>query len=252
MTVRVEFCGVPASGKSTLCAGALRELAKRGRSALSRAAMADAGLRNRDFGVIGNALGAVLPGWRRNFLGLPHGLNDWHRFVVDHPAFAALVHGWLAEGESDEAWRAPVFYSILTSAFEFQLANSAEHPVLMDEGFAQRFFSLRGYRGLGRPEDAVPYAASMPGPSALIWVSAPAALCAERAKKRDHVPLLLQKEPVDLLSVRFAEGDRLLAALAGELARRGVPVLQVDGAGDPEAEARRIADFYGALVVSDL
>ena len=243
MTARVECCGVPASGKSTLCAGALRLLKARGHVVWGREAMVEAGLRARDFGALGNFLGAVAPGWRRDFLGMPRALSDWHRFAVDHPDFVALLHEWLAEREGDEPWRDAVFYSLLTSAFEFQLARQVRNPVLLDEGFAQRFFSLRGYRGRGRPGDAARYAAAMPLPSALIWVDAPPAVCLERIRARDHAPILLAPVPEGLWASRFAEGREGLAALAEEMARRGVPVLRADGAGDPGIEAGKIADF---------
>jgi len=248
MAVRIEFCGVPASGKSTLCAGALRLLRARNRTVLDREATVDEGLRSRNFGVLGNLLGALAPGWRRKFLGLPHGLDDWHRFVVDHPAFAALIHGWLAEGEAGVTWRAPLFYALLTSAFEFQLSLAAKHPVLLDEGFAQRFFSLRGYRGLGRPGDAARYAEAMPLPAALVVVATSPEICVERVKQRDHFPVLSQGEAVSLLPVRFAEGDALLAALAAELERCGIPVLRVKGDGDWEAAAGEIAGFAESIL----
>jgi hypothetical protein len=251
MTVRVEFCGVPASGKSTLCAGALRVLKKRGRMVLGREAMVKAGLRSRDLGAIGNLLGALLPGWRRKFLGLPHGLDDWHRFAVDHPAFAALIHSWLAEGQTDDTWRSAVFYALLTSAFEFQLSLAAKQPVVLDEGFAQRFFSLRGYRGLGRPEDAARYVAAMPLPSALVVVATPPEICVERVKRRPHIPVLLEGELDSILPVRFAEGAALLYALAPQLERRGIPVLRVKGDGDLEEVAARIADFAESILARE-
>ena len=144
-------CGVPASGKSTLCAGALRRLEQRNRGVLGCEAMVEAGLRARDFGALGNFLGAVVPGWRRDFLGLPRALNDWHRFVVAHPAFAALCHRWLAEADADAAWREAVHHSLLTSAFEFQLAGAVDKPVLMDEGFAQRFYSFSQFKRSALP-----------------------------------------------------------------------------------------------------
>ena len=248
MTVRVECCGVPASGKSTLCAGALRRLEQRNRGVLGCEAMVEAGLRARDFGALGNFLGAVVPGWRRDFLGLPRALNDWHRFVVAHPAFAALCHRWLAEADADAAWREAVHHSLLTSAFEFQLAGAVDKPVLMDEGFAQRFYSLRGYRGLGRAGDAALYAAAMPRPTALVCVAAPPEACVARVQKRDHIPVLMQGEPSERLPVRFAEGNALVAELAKELERLGVPVLRVDGGGDAEAESAKIADFVERLL----
>lgn len=250
MSVRVEFCGVPASGKSTLCARTLCLLRKRGHAVLDRVAMVDAGLRARDFGLLANCLGAVAPRWRREFLGLSHGLNDWHRFVADHPVFAARIHAWLAEGESHEDWRSCVFYALLTSAFEFQLSQATKRPVLLDEGFAQRFFTLRGYRGMGRPGDATLYAAAMPPPAVLVLVTAPPEVCVERVKRRAQIPLLLQAEPESVLPVRFAEGNALVVALAAQLEHCRVPVVRVDGAGDPELPVKTIADFVEPYLCS--
>ena len=243
MSARVEFCGVPASGKSTLCAGALRLLRDRGHAVLGREEMVDAGLRGRDFGLLGNFLGAVVPGWRREFLGLPHGLNDWHRFVVDHPEFAARIHEWLAERGTDEQWRSCIFYSLLTTAFEYQLSQTAMRPILLDEGFAQRLFTLRGYRGIGQAGDAVCYARAMPLPSGLVWVSTPPEVCAERLKQRAELPVLLQGESDSMLVLRLTEGQTLLADLAATMEEHGVAVLRIDGSGSLEAEASQIEAF---------
>lgn len=248
MTVRVEFCGVPASGKSTLCAGTLRVLKQRGSAALGRSDLVAAGLRSRNFGAIGNILGTLLPRWRREVLGLPHSLNDWHRFVIDHPDFVSLLHRWLAETHTDDTWRSGVFYSLLTSAFEYRLAEEVGAPVLMDEGFSHRLLSMRGYRGLARPGDAALYAAAMPLPSALVLVTAPPDLCVKRVRERPYLPLLLQGEPEALLPIRFAEGNTLLAGLATELERRAVPVLRVDGAGDPGSTTASIAAFVEGIL----
>lgn len=248
MTVRVEFCGVPASGKSTLCAGARRLLNDRGRHVLGRDEMIDAGLASRNFGVIGNIFGNLIPGWRRKFLGLPHSLNDWHRFAIEYPSFVAILHNWLAEKNVDEDWRSAILYSFFTSAFEYRISIEIDRPVLMDEGFAQRFYSLCGYSGVGQPGDPSRYAEKMPLPSALILVFAPPELCVERVQRRDHIPVLLQDEPLYLLPARFAEGSALLERLTEELERRHVAILRVDGAASLETEAEKIADFVEKII----
>lgn len=240
---RIELCGLPASGKSTLYRSALRLLKGRGIPVLGRDDAVGVGLRTRDFGLIANFIGAMAPVWRRRFLGLPHGLDDWHRFAVKYPAFVALLHKWLAEGAEDTQWYSTVFYSFLVSAFEYELSEGASATVLFDEGFVHRFFSIRGYRGIGVPGDAAIYAASMPMPSAVILVTAPAETCMERIKTRDHVPILLALEPDNQRSIRLAEGGVLLIDLAKELERRGVSVLTVDGTGDVQSESLKTADF---------
>ena len=246
MNTRIEFCGVPASGKSSLCAEVHRLLRTRGLRMLDRAGVVEAGLQKRDFGWLGNRLAAWVPGWRCKFLGMPHGLNDWHRFAVGHPVFVAQIHGWLADAETDENWRSTVFYALLATAFEFELANMAGMPTLLDEGFAQRFFTLRGYRGLGRTGDAAVYATIMPRPEGLVLVETPAAICENRLEQRAALPVLLEDN--NSLGRRLGEGQILLVELAAELERRGVPVLRTDGSGDLVSEASRIADFIVSIL----
>ena len=243
MNARIELCGIPGAGKSTLATVARRTM----KDFLGREELVLEGLRRRDFGWIANALARLIPGWRRNFLGLPHGLNDWHRLVVGHPAFAFRLHAWLADVRTDEAWRACVFYALLATAFEFQLTREALRPALLDEGWVQRFFTLRGYRGLGRTGDAALYAETMPRPAGVVWVSTPPATCAERLLRRYALPELLQGESDSALVPRLTEGQALLGELMEEMAARRIPVLKVDGSRDPEAEARRIAKFSGGL-----
>jgi hypothetical protein len=172
-------------------------------------------------------------------------LNDWHRFVVNHPDFAACLNGWLTDGPADNAdiWRETLFYACLATAFEFQMAQEVRQPVLLDEGFGQRLFTLRGYHGLAQAGDAIAYARYMPRPTGLVWVNSPPHICLDRLRRRPALPLLLQGEPDSLLVQRLEEGHALLESLFVELTNQGVPTIQVDGAGDLEAEAARIADF---------
>jgi len=248
VNIQIEFCGVPGSGKSTLCKGVLHQLKKRGHVMMGREAMVDAGLHARNFGILGNFFALVLPNWRREFLGLPHGLNDWHRFVVDYPAFAAQVHNWLGGGGGDEVWRSCVFYSLLSTAFEFQLAVTAKQPVLLDEGFAQRFFTLRGYGIETYAGDAGVYAECMPRPSALLLMTTPPEICFSRVKCREQFPLLMQNKSELILQDLFTEGSVLLANLAEELEHRGVPVLRIDGSESLEPTVEKIVDSLESIL----
>ena len=243
MSIRIEFCGVPGSGKSTLCAGAIHQLRRRGQKVLDRASMADEQLRRRDFGLLANTISAWVPGWRQAFLSFSHGMDDWLRFVVQHPEFAARIHVWLAEAGMSEFWRRAVFHAMLTTAFEFELSMKGESPVLLDEGFAQRFFSLRGYGVKTQADDANLYAEWMPMPSALILMTTSPEICLSRIQRRAQRPLLMRNEPESTLPDRFSEGMKLLDGLGTVLERRGLPVLRIEGDGNIEDGSSKIADF---------
>ena len=243
MRGRVEFCGLPGSGKSTLCDGAVRILRARGWPALGRAEMVDRQLRRRNFGWLANTLAAVVPGWREAFLSWRHGMDDWLGFVTEHPRYAAQVHDWLAEAGRTAEWRRIVFHAVVTSAFERELAGGEDRPVLLDESFAQRYFSLRGYGAAAREGDAARYAEVMPAPGAVVWVSTDPGTCLARVAGRPNRPLLMRGEGSEALPLRFAEGAALLSGLAEALEARGVPVLRIEGDGAVEGAAERVADF---------
>lgn len=243
---RVEFCGIPGSGKSSICAETQRELHTRGFPFLNRVELMEQGLRTRNFGLLANLLGSILPPWRRAVFGFPHAMNDWLQFAVHHGDFAALVHDWLRQEPSDEQWRTAVFHAVLTTAFEYQLFCSVAQPVLLDEGFAHRFFSLRGYRGTGQPDDAARYAKLMPAATAVILVETPASICLTRLKKRSNLPLLFQNEEMPAVETRLSEGAKLLSDLAHELEQGDTPVLRVSGSTNMALEAERVVNFIQA------
>lgn len=251
MSFRVEFCGVPASGKSRLSSGLVTLLNKRGHKVFDRKTAVDIGLRKRNFGLIGGFVGACIPGWRRDFLGIPHSLNDWHHFTINYPHFVALIHDWLANSNADSIWRSCVFYSLLTSAFEFRVCNSLRYPIVFDEGFVQRFYTLKGYCGLGRVEDVARYVSVMPLPNILVSVGTDPEICLIRLKRRAELPLLLQHEPETLLISRIKEGTELIAELSVELERQGVIVMRVVGELDPEPTIEKIADCIESHISSN-
>ena len=55
--------------------------------------------------------------------------------------------------------------AVMITSFKHQIATGMAAPIRRDEGFARRFFALRGYRGLGRPGDAATFAVVMPRPA---------------------------------------------------------------------------------------
>lgn len=243
---RVEFCGIPGSGKSSICAETQQALCARGFPFLNRVELMEQGLRVRNFGLLANLLGSILPSWRRAVFGFPHAMNDWLEFAVKHGDFAALVHDWLRQEPLDEQWRTAVFHAVLTTAFEYQLFCSVAQPVLLDEGFAHRFFSLRGYRGASQPGDAARYAELMPVATAVILVETPSSICLTRLKQRSNLPLLFQHEEMSVVETRLSEGAELLSNLAHELEQGDTPVLRVSGSANMALEAERVVNFIQA------
>jgi thymidylate kinase len=243
MAMRIEFCGVPGAGKSSLCRAVRDRLRQAGVALDDRDSLVDAQLRRRDFGLIANTIGAVIPGWRRAFLSLPHGMRDWMRFAVRHPDYVALVHEWLRAFATDSRRAACVLEAVVTTAFEYELGRCATAPVVVDEGFAQRLFTLRGYDGRGDPPDAGRYAECMPRPAVLILLTTTPETCLTRVRQRTRLPLLLESATASDLPRRFDEGTRLLAALGDALERNGVAVLRVAGDAQPEPTAARVAEF---------
>jgi hypothetical protein len=219
------------------------ELCRRGCSVADRASMVSERLRRRDFGLAANAVAAVVPGWREAFLSLRHGMDDWIRFVVRHPGYAALVHEWLAEGGPSEEWRRCVFHAVLTTAFESELAGEGEGRVLLDEGFGQRFFTLRGNGDRGGAADAERYVERMPRPSGLVWISADPEECLARLTRRPRLPLLMENETREVRLRRLTRGNAWLGALAAAAEMRGIPVLRIEGDGSVKTAGRLLADF---------
>lgn len=249
MAAPIEFCGIPGSGKSTLCAATVQQLRRQNRAVWDLRRLVSRQLRRRNSGWAAAALAAVLPGWREAVLGFQHSLEDSLHFAATHPEFAALIHRWLAEPGRSQFWRETVYRAVLISVYEFELAAATDRRVLFAENFAQRFFSLRGY-GVSRSpqEDARQYAALMPRPAAVVWVNTPTELCGQRVRNRPRLPLLFQEESPERLIEFFEEGTRLLGTLTDALERQGVPVLRIAGEGDLHAGAQHVAKWLETFV----
>lgn len=248
MKAKIEFCGIPGSGKSTLSEKSISLLTKRGYTLLSRAEMREQVIARRNYGFFVNILGRLSPAWRRSFLALPHGLDDWHRFVVKFPEFSAYLHKILARAKEDDNWRAVAFYAVLFSAYEHQLFQERNNSVLFDESFGQRCFSLFGYRSVGYPDDIVRYGKLMPLPNAMILVMAEPAVCRKRIRQRDHIPVLLPHDDDAFIDTTLRKGNDLFRELTMALRSRGVKVFEANGNGDLQVESEKVVGFLASIL----
>lgn len=248
MKAKIEFCGIPGSGKSTLSEKSISLLTKRGFTLLSRAEMREQVIARRDYGFLANTLGCVSHAWRRSFLALPHGLDDWHRFVVKFPAFSAYLHEILAREKEDDNWRSIVFYALLYSTYDHQLFEESNNPVLFDESFGQRCFSLFGYRSVGYPGDTVKFGEFMPQPNAVVLVTTEPEVCRKRIKQRDHIPVLFSHDDDAFIDTTLRKGNALFWELIMTLRSRGVKVFEANGNSDLQRESEMVADFMASII----
>lgn len=239
--LKIEFCGLPGAGKSTLNSCCLTILRQNGCSVLSREEMRENVLGKRSFGLIATTLGHLLPSWRRAFLGLPHGLDDWCRFATEFPAFNALLFEVLSR-QAVESWRAKILYAMIVTAYEHQLGRECDKSVLFDESFAQRCFSLFGYFQIGNLQDIVRYAHVMPQSAVVVLVATDSELCAQRIRRRERLPVLFDYSRTDLEQC-LANGALVLKNFCDALKKLGVRVLEIDGEGDINEKAEYLTEF---------
>lgn len=231
--VRIECCGTPGSGKSTLSTALTSALKRQGTAILNRAQVRRKALLAREFGLLGNLLKKVHPRWAEAFLGVPHSAGDWQRAMIDYPEWLAVVHDWLASPAGDEQWREVISYALQETVLERTLASESEQHTLLDESICQRLFSLRGYRGMRQPGDTEHYATVAPLPDVLLLITTSSSTCAERLLARQQLPKLYIEEgrspDPGLLCSRIDEGRSLLQDFGQKLTARGRLVVELDG-----------------------
>ncbi len=244
--LRVEFIGIPASGKSAVAA-ALAAALRRAAPARPVVHGADAWfafLRRRDDGP-----------WKNLFKRLPAAAWGPLRMTVQLPEFvkaSARRPGLLANHAAAMArrtlpydWAYMVNFAFVRSLCEQELAESNLRDGdiwLQEEGLAQRAFSLYGYFDEPRPEaELKEYLDHAPAPDVLVVMDTPVEVCHERLRKRPFYPILVERHPPERRLAQWNKGVGVIAFIADELARRGTRVLRASGNGRPGDAAGGLA-----------
>lgn len=248
MSKRIEFCGLPGSGKTTLQAAFIAELCRlSNRTVFDRNAMMDCCLRRRDDGLIKNIM-KLLPGlvWKR-FLGWEYALPELHLFVSANPSLMAHIFRALARPDISEQWRQCVLYAVFLTIVEHCLASSClkDEVVVADEGFIHRAFTVFGnLRSEVHESDLRTYADMIPTPDFLFYIDASPEICERRLALRPTYPFLLSDLTPDEREEQLRLGGERLRIEVDQVERRGVPVFRVDNNGPLESgieHLRRIA-----------
>ena len=244
---RIEFCGLPGSGKSALQEPFIAELRRvTGRPVMDREAMVDCCLRRRDDGLIKNTL-KRFPGfmWKR-FLGLEYDLPELHLFVSANPSLMAQIFQSLAHPETSAQARQCIIYAFFRTILEHCLAVShlKDEILVADEGFIHRAFTIFGYlRSEVREDELRVFADSIPLSDALIHIEASPEICEQRLALRAAYPLLLSDLTREARIEQLRTGCERLRIAVNQVERRGVRVFRIENNGTLESGIQQIHRF---------
>ena len=245
--IRIEFCGLPGSGKSALQEPFIAELRRiTGRPVLDREAMVDRCLRRRDDGLIKNVL-KKFPGvlWKR-FLGLEYALPEFHLFVSANPVLMTQIFQCLARPDVSNQARQYVLYAVFRTIVEHYLAESflKDEILVADEGFVHRIFTVFGYVSSRIREDEIlVFADSIPLPDALIHIETSPEICERRLSLRRAYPLLLSELTTEERIDQLRRGCERLRLAVNRVESRGIPVCRLNNNGSMESCIRHIQRF---------
>ena len=244
---RIEFCGLPGSGKSALQEPFIAELRRiTGRPVMDREAMVDCCLRRRDDGLIKNALKRLPEFTWKRFLGLEYALPEVHLFVSANPSLMTQIfHSFTSPDVSNQA-RQCVMYAVFRTIVEHSLAESflKDETLVADEGFVHRIFTVFGYlRSEVREDDLRTFAEAIPLPDALIHIEASPENCEQRLALRAAYPLLLSDLTQEARIEQLRAGCERLRISVNQVERRGVPVFRIENNGTLESGIQQIHRF---------
>lgn len=251
MVKRIEFCGLPGSGKSTLQAVFIVELRRlSNRTIFDRDAMMDCCLRRRDDGLIKNIM-KLLPGivWKR-FLGWEYALPELHQFVSANPSLMAQIFYALARPDVSEQWRQCVLRAVFLTIIEYCLASSwlKDEVLVADEGFIHRAFTVFGnLRSEVHESDLRTYADIIPAPDFLLHIDALPEICDQRLALRPVYPSLLYDLAPEGRVMQLRHGGERLRRAVDHVEKRGIPVFRVDNSDSLESSIQYIRRVAGEI-----
>lgn len=249
---RIEFCGLPGSGKSTLQSTLILELRRcSNRIIFDRDIMVERCLRRRDDGLIKNFM-KLFPGmvWKR-FLGLEYALPELHQFVSANPSLMAHIFRALAHPKVSEQGKHCVSYAVFRTILEHCLAASylkTDEIVIADESFVHRAFTVFGnFRSDVHESDIRAYSDVIPIPDTVLYIDTLPEICDRRLALRPAYPLLLSNLTPDERVAQLRLGGERLRIAVDQVERRGVPVFRVDNSGPLESGIEHLRRIAGEI-----
>jgi hypothetical protein len=249
----VEFLGLPGSGKTTLSAALVALLEERDLPADSLVGAArDHVRRTRP----GRVVARVRPPRLRRFLlwqlFYAFGVVHAFRFGREDPALVRHALGALAGRHDRIRTRAHVLYWFfhLCGRYRFMTATSRPGEVLVvDDGFLQRAVHLHATPAdPPDPDQVKSYVDLVPKPDLLVLLTVSRTTGERRVYARGIWPHLRHLD-APALSRYLAHAERVVTIAAGEVKRRGWPVIEIrtDG-GNPHPANGALRHVLAPLV----
>lgn len=226
---RIEFAGLPGSGKTTIAGGACSVLCARGSVFYDRTRLAGIPGRLPSRGLA--MLQALAPPpWRdrivRHLFSTAIVPEAKGRVALEFPELLSAICGAVVNGGETPAL-ARHFIGLAVDVMAWDLIASErlreDEVFFCDEGFAQRAISLHTP---GQPNDWV---ALLPGIDLLFVVRARPDTCIERMRSRSRGPTrrLLGRSDSEVEAI-LGRMEQALSAVEHELARSGSEIVVVD------------------------
>lgn len=199
MYKRIEFMGVPGSGKTTCSPYLFQSFIKSNIDVVSKCFAVKKAIQKRNDGIIRN-FAKLFPSYIWDPLcGIQNSFKEMHDFSCNFSKLMAHFFCLVCDGSISREFRECITYDFFKTAAEHQLMTDhflGEKVVLAEEGFGQVGCLLLGYLPSGTISlSAVQeYVECLPDLQLVVWVDADPRICLSRLKQRPAMPIGLREK----------------------------------------------------------
>lgn len=229
MFSRIEFMGLPGSGKTTCCSVLLNTLRREHPGIRdAKSALLD-GIRRRDDGLIRNVAKRLPFSVWEPLSGIRNAMAELHRFSCDYAPLMAHVFNCLTDQQVSASFRECIAYDFFRMAAEHQIIHEqsiANPMVVFEEGFNQVGCLLLGYLPSGQISSPAfsRYVNTLPPLFAVVWVDTDPEICLSRLERRQRMTIGLVGESRTRQMALLRQSKRGFERMADELSDVGVRV----------------------------
>ncbi len=229
MYFRIEFMGLPGSGKTTCLPYLLQSFKNKGFVVLLKDYALKNAIRKRNDGIIRN-FAKFFPSYIWDPLcGIQNSFKEMHSFSCNYSKLMAHFFNLVCDSSISEEFRECITYDFFKTAAEHQLLTDnflGERVVLAEEGFGQVGCLLLGYLPSGAVSlPAVQkYVESLPDLQMVVWVDAEPHICLSRLQQRPEMTIGLRSKSKARSLALLEQSRTCFGHIVDSMARCGVHV----------------------------